>query len=793
MYRRVLPLFCGAISLFDATPAMAQNPPAGAAPPGTQAQPARQALEEIVVTARKRTESLQDVPVAVSAISPIQLESNLATDLNKVAELAPQVMIGRATNGTGGFLTIRGISSSATDAGLDQSVAVVVDGVPLSRGRVINSAIYDSAQVEILQGPQSLFFGKNSPAGVISVRSKDPTDTFEGYVNAGYEFEADERYLQGAVSGPLTDTLNARLAVRASMMDGWIENVAGPVQDPRGVWVPGATFGETGPDGDNYAARLSLLWSPSEDFDANLKLTWDQQTMNAMDAYVELFCTGGKKVPTMLGAVLPGADCKKDQVKAESSLAPIYAVNWPGGNDGVPYYYSKFVLSSLELNKRFDDITLTSTTGYYDQIIAGGNTADFSPFALIWSTQHEDYELLTEELRATSDFSGPLNFMAGLYFETSSRTWWNLPDIFHAGFNTAAQNWTTVETWASADSDSIAAFAQVLWGITDTLELAAGARYTDDQKDGEFENVAIGVSGTAFYPAGQVLKSSYSDDNVSPEVTLTWQPSDGHTLYGAYKTGYKAGGISNGALLLASATPDNLKFGPEETDGFEVGYKALLFDGTLRLDLTAYSYDYDGLQVGSFNSSTFTFTIGNAAKASTEGVQASFDWMATDNLTFNGNLGYNKARYEDYENAPCYVGQTAATGCNVVGGVRRQDLSDEPLPRAPDLMFSLGADYRATFAGGWTADFSADAAYTDEYMTATDNTPGGIQEDFWRFNAGVHVMPENEKYRVSLIGRNLTNEFYLLNTVNHPGGTADQFVGVFNRPREVVLQAEYRF
>jgi len=547
-----------------------------------------------------------------------------------------------------------------------------------------------------------------------------------------------------------------------------------------------------GPNGDNYSARLSLNWAPSDDFDADLKLTWDQQTMNSMDAYVELFCTGSKVAPTEIGAVMPGADCKKDMVKAESSLATQYSVNWPRGNKGVPYYDSTFVLSSLALNKRFDSFDLTSTTGYYDQTIGGGNTADFSPFALIWSTQYEEYNLFTEELRLETSFDGPVNLMGGLYFEHSSREWENYPDLFHAGLNVAANNWTTVETVADVTTDSWSAFAQVQWDITEQLELSAGARYTDDSKDGKFENLTVGVSTIPFYPAGQVLKSEFSDDNTSPEVTLTWKPTPEHTVYAAYKTGYKAGGISNGALLQASATAENLQFDPEETDGYEVGYKGLLFDGTLRVDLTGYSYDYDGLQLGSFNSSTISFTIGNAAKASTEGVQASFEWMALDDLSFSGSLGYNRARYEDYQNAQCYVGQTADTGCITVGTVRTQDLTGEALTRAPDLMYSLGADYRARF-GGWTAEFSADAAYTDDYQTAADNSPGGLQEDFWRLNAGVHLMPESEKYRISLIGRNLTNEYYMVNAVNHPGGTADQFVGVFNRPREIVFQAEYRF
>jgi outer membrane receptor protein involved in Fe transport len=768
---------------------MAQTPTA--ADTGDRAQTARAGLEEVVVSARKREESLQDVPVAVSSISPVQLESNIATDLSKVAELAPQVMIGRNTNGTGGFLTIRGISSSGTDAGLDQSVAVSIDGVPLSRGRIINSAVYDIAQVEILQGPQSLFFGKNSPAGVISLRSADPTSSFEADVRAGYEFEAEERYLESVVSGPLTDTLKARLAVRGSKMNGWIENVSQPVADPlhAGVIAPGATFGDMGPDGHNYSGRLTFLWAPTDDFDANLKLTYDEQEMNAMNAYVELYCSGTQTVPTISGIAMPFADCKKDRRKAESSLPAVYAGNYPYGNNGVPYYDSKFFLGALTLNKTFDAVTLTSTTGYYDQTVSGGNNADYTPFALIWNTQHEDYDLVTQELRANTDFSGPVNFMAGVYVEKSRRSWGNYPDLFHGGFNVAAQNWTTVETTADVDSESYSAFAQVRWDIAEELELSAGARYSHDQKDGEFENQTIGVTGFSFRPAGQVLESRYSGDNVSPEVTLTWHLTADQTLYGGYKTGYKSGGLSNGALLLSSATPDSLKFGPEESDGFEVGYKSTLFNDTLRLDLTVYRYEYDGLQVAAFEPTTFSFNIGNAAQARTEGVAGSFNWLATDNLSFNGNVGYNRARYEDYRSAQCYAGQTAALGC--VAAV--QDLSGTALVRAPDTTFSLGGDYTVQLPAGWTADLSLDGSRTSSYQAQTDNHPGAIQDAFWRVNAAVHVTSQDESLRFSLIGRNLTDEYYMITSSSAPGGTPTQFIGSFNRPREVVVQAEYRF
>src|SRR5579871_2476052 len=195
------------------------------------APPTQDGIGDIVVTARRREETLQSVPVAVTAISSIQLKNNLASDLTKVAELAPQVSIMQGGSGTGALLTIRGISSANNDAGLDQSVLVTIDDVPLSRGQVIAAATYDLASVQVLQGPQALFFGKNSPAGVISLQSADPTDRFEGYITGGYEFNARETYSEGAISGPLSDTLKARFAYRVDHMDGWMRNVAPTVQD----------------------------------------------------------------------------------------------------------------------------------------------------------------------------------------------------------------------------------------------------------------------------------------------------------------------------------------------------------------------------------------------------------------------------------------------------------------------------------------------------------------------------------------------------------------------------------
>lgn len=761
----------------------------GQAAPGAQSEAT--VLEDVLVTARRRTESLQDVPVAVTAVSAQQLQNNLASDLAKIGELAPQVVIGRQTIGTGAVIGIRGISSTSSDPGLDQSVAVAIDGIVLGRGRVISTAMFDLEQVEVLEGPQALFFGKNSPGGVVSTRSAGPGRNFQGYMRGGYEAEARERYVEAAFSGPVTETFGARLALRASHMDGWIRNVAVPVESPlrAGVIVPGAEEGERQPGGTEYAGRLTLQWKPTDAFDAELKMLATSQRLNAYNGFEEPFCTGTQTTPTALGRPLPYSDCEKNGRKAEGRLPAQFSANYPYGNNGVPNFISNNMLTSLTLNWQLGDMTLTSITGNYTQDFHGTNNADYTDFSTFWSAQMEDYDLITQEFRLNSEFDGAFNFSAGAYYEESDREFGNFPTILFGGLNTQANNWTSFETLAEADTRTWSAFAQGRWQFSPAWELAAGARYTDDRKHQDAWNRSTGVTTIPLRPAGSVLTSNFSDTDLSPEVTLSWKPVSGQLLYVSYRSGYKAGAISNGAILGPTATSSTLMIGSETADGFEVGYKGDLLNDTLRLNAVVYSYDFENLQLGTFNPITTSFTIQNAAAAQTEGVQLAVNWLATDQLRLSSNVGFNRARYTKFADAPCYTGQSAAAGC--ISG--RQDLTGVQLVRAPDLMGTVGADYQMPLAGGWTADFSASATYTDTYQSAADNNPGGIQESFWRINAAIHLTTPEERLRLSIIGRNLSDSYYLMSTSGRPVGTANEFTGIFNRPRELVFQAEYRF
>lgn len=755
--------------------------------------PTARMLEEVVVTARKREESMQRAPVAVSAMTRQALDNAIATDMTKIGEIAPQVSMSQGGSGTGAVITVRGVSSASNDSGLDQSVAIEIDGVPISRGQVITAALFDLDQVQILQGPQALFFGKNSPAGVISLRSADPTDVFEGYITAGYEFDASQRILEGAISGPLTETLKGRLAVRGSEMDGWIRNHAQPVQDfiNPSVTNPGATMGSKGPDDEIRSARLSLLWEPLDDFDANLKVMWNQQERNAGNASSEPFCVGDTTTPVLGAIPIPGGDCRKNQRKTHGSVAPEYTRNFPNANGGVPYFDSEFTLTALTLNKRLEQMTLTSTTGFYDQTVTQMSVSDWSPFAAIWASSDEDYRLWTQELRLNTEFDGPLNFMAGLYYESFDRDYMNAADLFH-NYNPIKDNYATAIVTADTTGKYYSAFGQMTWEITPELELSVGARYSRDEKTTKLRNHSNTPAAdyATLMPEGVTLRSKFEDSNVSPEATLSWFPIDNHMFYAAWKTGYKAGGISNPFLLFNNATPENVQFEPEEARGFEVGYKSQLLNDRLRLDLVAYRYKYDDLQVVSYNSETISFTIGNAASARIEGVQGSFEWLAFDDLTLNGNLGYNRARYLSFADAQCYPGQSAAQGC--VGGT--QDLKGEDLLRAPRLTYSLGADYSPALIPGWMTALSLQASYSSDFETATDNSPAGRQDSYWLINAALRVGPENGRYEVALVGRNLTDEYYMLNSNGWSGSNnPDQQVGFFNRPREILLQATMRF
>ena len=384
-------------------------------------------ITDIIVTARKRSESLISVPVAVTAVTGDALQSTATSDMTKLDAVVPQMRLVEGNSGGGASFSIRGIGSGFSDSGLEQSVSVAIDGMQIGRGNIISQSFFDIAQIEVMKGPQALFFGKNSPAGVVSIKSNNPSDRLEGYVTAGYEFKADERYLEGAVSIPISDTLAIRLAGRGSGMEGYIRNLQGPtpflynnlLATP--LTQPGAPDPRA-PNSSSYAGRFTAVFSPTSNFTATLKAVASQYNDNGRAAGVHYVCFGPSQflTVTFIGKTVvdPNVPCdgSRDWTTNFGQTPSQFVAGFPGLRDGKPYTDTKTKLVSLALEYDAGAFSVTSNSGYFHldtqySIFVGGTDA-FLPAAIA-----EKNTTFSQEIRVASQFDGPINFTAGGYYE----------------------------------------------------------------------------------------------------------------------------------------------------------------------------------------------------------------------------------------------------------------------------------------------------------------------------------------------------------------------------------------
>ncbi len=765
---------------------------------GVDATPVQAAaIEEIIVTARKREESAQDIPVAIQAFDTSQIERFGASNLNEIADLATQVAVYPGSSGNGANMVIRGYGSTSLDPGIESSVGVNIDGVQTDRGHIVRQAFFDLQTVEILKGPQALFFGKNSPAGVIAATSALPTEEFEAEISFGYETEAEEKLLEFMVSGALSETLSARFAFRGSDSNGWIKNTATFRENSAGEIFAAEPFDFPGGASDLgaeklLAGRLTLDWHPTDNFQAIWRLLVTDMENDGYQTEENNACSN--PVPISQGILDPQGDCKLNNKQSHGSLpreiAAAFSIDIGNGD---PYGTYESVLSSLNLEWVLDWGTVTSVTGYYDYDYERWDNFDGTNWIQLMGIQVEDQEQWSEEVRVLTTLDQPLNFMLGGFYETFERNSDNAGKIAALGLDPATGFSNTWEGASTVDSDSYSFFGQVIWNINEQWELTAGARYTKDDKKARQENVYVhfvfgpDVLGI-LSPVGNVLLSEFDDTNFSPEVTLTWRPMDDVIVWAAYRSGYKSGGFSTNTVLSAASTGDSLTFQPEEAEGGEFGVKSTLLDGQLRLNATVYYYKFNDIQISVFDAATVSFAVDNAASADNTGIEVEVIYVANENLSLRGQFGYNKGEYDKFPDAACYGGQTAATGC--VGGI--QDLSGEPLTRAPEIQGSLGFDYEREFTTDWRFTLAGEAVFSDDYQTNTNNNPLSVQDSFWRFNARFGVQSADGQWDFSLIGRNLANELYQGGQADKPGapGGLDLFGGVV-RGRQVILQAKY--
>lgn len=805
-----------------------------AAPPATQGESttgspvATGGIHDIIVTARKRQETAQDVPVAVTAISAEQIASRDITSVEKIAAIAPQFNVGRASNGSGAQLTLRGIGSSSTSIGIEQSVAVVVDGAYYGQGRVIQEGFFDLARVEVLKGPQALFFGKNATAGVISITTADPTPTPEFQIKGGYEFRSQQYRVEGYASMPLTETLGIRLAARYSKMDGgYYRNVAEDVTftDVDAVSILAGGNGNPSshiatpaahkaPGEEEFLARGTLKWEPTSRLTVSLKGTVDfNEVNNSSWNYVAYACGNGQT------SQLNGYPCGKDFVTHQNNMPADVAATYPfAKKDGQLYNRYRSAGGTLNVTYDADLLQLSSVTNYQWNNNRWTCACDFQSSnsgtgpGSTWATENSSWKAFSQEFRALTQFDGPFNMMLGMLYQKTKRDFEQY--VMTGGVSNSAAP-AGLEYVASAKSsftkgETMAVFGQLTYKIVPTLELAGGVRYSDETKNSFFTQpynnpLLTGIFRDRNDPdgLGEVTARQHFT-NWSPEATLTWKPTDDLMVYAAYKTAYKSGGFSNGGINSKLSTDPNadLTFDPEKAQGYELGFKSTLLDRQLRFNVTAFNYKYKNLQVDFFNSPIFAFQT-LTADARTKGVEAEFQFApnGVPGLDLHGSINYDKARYTDFPLAPCYAGQTPAEGCNLAGN-SRQDLGGKSLSVAPRWTGNLGINYEMAVGSAMKLGMNVDAKYSDSYYASAFGNPLSKQGKYVTLDAGIRFGAEDDNWQLAVIGKNLTNRFYVTGVVDGPstgsgtgtpaGVKADQ-LGFGTLPRTVMVEVTKKF
>ena len=800
-----------AVTLTPATAASVEKPAAANTrrDPAASADPADttpELLEEIVVTARKRSENLQDVPISAQVISGQTLADNSIRSLTELSQSLPGIQL-NGTAASGQFF-IRGIGSGA-NLTFDQSVGTFIDDIYHGRTRVAEEAFLDLDRIEVLKGPQSTFFGNNAVAGALNIVTAKPTDTFGGSVRALYG-----QYGQYAGEGMLNIPLNSDLAVRiAAIGDG----MSGWAKDPYA--------GHDQPDQNNKAGRITFLYRPSDDFDATLKV--EGGTNHDSDGGVEGNC------PTPLPITTPGNLCGQE-LKAGYTLGVSNFRDTTDGGEGVDLSTFEDVLT---VHYHVGEDTLTSVTGFYNYHFTETVDADGSPLQLVNLEVGEAYHQFSQELRIASPQGQTVEWLAGLYLQDDhlNGNATQLSDYYQSATVNSNAAYAALRPYLPLGTSgpyeqsqhSYAAFAALDWNITDQLKVGAGLRGSWVYKSAAND----AYDGTAGATYGDIIplptaalqtlaskllgpikpawtaKNSYNAGMPSAEIDYKIVPTV--MAYATYARGFLAGvptDVGYVQPLTGVAVPPIL---PERVNAYEVGLKSSLFEDHVRLNADVFRSNYTDLQVANFiiGPSGPVSSITNAGSSRTQGVELSGEWVL-NGFRFQTAVTYLNARYLSYPNVTltaaetfCHVAANAKTASCLAafpdGTPTEQDLAGQPTSFAPTWSGSVTASYTATLPRGYHFITETDVNATTNYFYGNggNDDPELKQPGYARLDGRLTLEGPNGHWAVDVILKNLTDKIIFLGGAGGtavPASSGSTLLQV-DQPRNVAVQGRYQW
>ena len=695
-------------------------------------------IDEIIVTARRREESLWSVPGSVSAFSERQLRDLQATDMRRVQYAVPNFHFQRSDS-SNAAVYLRGIGQNDSLPFVEPGVGVYVDDVYVARTQAAFVELFDIERVEVLRGPQGTLYGRNSPGGAVKLITRAPSDEFEAFAEVGAGNLAARIY-NGRLSGPLSSDgrWKGKIAFSGIQRDGHSENA-----------VLGGTDGDT----NTLSFRSGLDFEPSGNLSLSLRVEGKFERPDRS-------LTPIRKTPLTLFEDPVGAPFSpRTYLPTEEAFGSPYVV------EGTANILADLTThgASFKIKWQFsEDWYLESITAYrklsWDFIL----DADSTPHPVLDIPVYEDDDQFSSELRVALERDSGLSFTGGVFF-------FNDDDVVLAGFDDASASFqfggfffplisVGVPSGGYGESDqrtrSMAAFADITFPLTDTTSLEIGARYTNDEKEvtrrGEFffdPTLSLSLDQPAFLAGvgfpGENLQDEQDWSAVTPRAVLSYQPNDGLTVYGSVSRGFKSGGFPGRAFAGSEFKP----FDPETVWTYEAGIKGRGPDNRFTYSAAYFYNDYNDLQLNGFGqdpvTGQFVSLFTNAASAKIHGVEGVVSYRPNDRLSIDASVGYLNAEYEEFE--------------TLVNGVLT-DVSERRLPNAPEWTGFLGVTYSDQLSAGITGTVHVDIAYKGGHANESSDSPNLAVAAATYVNAFVAISASDERWEVRLGGTNLTDK-----------------------------------
>jgi iron complex outermembrane receptor protein len=787
---------------------------------------AERTLEEVLVTATKREQSLNDIPVAISAYDNEQLKNSQIRDVGELTAVAPSLSFGTSESSAGGNLSLRGMGTLGTEPGLESSVGVFIDGVYRSRAGVAIDELGEVARIEVLRGPQGTLFGKNTSAGLIQVITKAPNfEEIEGFAEltlGNYNLKR----LAAAVSGPLiADTLAGRIDAVVTDRDGYLRDI---------------NSSDTYNDRNRYMFRGQLAFEASDTLTGRFIADYSDR---------DELCCGVTNAKKALGP----------QDVSTLTLSNPNDKGLPEGSD--PYNHQIAISSgresteettqwglSLELSLDLEKATLVSISAYREwEYVAAGEHLDSSGADLFYydksNPQRRKFETLTQELRLQGSWEGG-SWMVGAFYADEDyggkftarygadlnnyamRFFASVADPTGAGtFDYVTRTPAGGNSFIDGDgvndsggqgSQSVSIFTQEDFDLTEQLLLTVGLRYTEEEKDitlnavsefgaegnpcgGAFYNFSTGkpgvtqqavkiICGISALTQPLLAAGNYTTDNSDEELTgtvkLAYTLANDTLIFANAATGYKSGGFNQTRLSMSPAAPNanDLAFAPETVTTYELGAKGYAFNRTMSLNGTLFFSEFEDFQLGQFNGTTLE-TV-SVDKVESQGAEIEGTWLASDNLMITSGVVYTDNSYPDDSNIDIVA---PTDGGNLRAGAR--------LSR--NWVSTVGVTWSVPVTDNLVSSFHLDGRYTSDYSSNSSLDSDFDEPAYTVFNGRVSIADIGQNWSVALWARNLTDEGYTPIQFDPPplqGRAGDGRIGAFiGEPRTLGVSTRYNF